>query len=95
VFDAWTEQFSMQRWRDAFSAEGIDLEATVTAEHDPSDALAWEHISSGVDRGFLLKERDRALLGETTKDCSADTCTGCGVCGDLGVDIVLGGTSRA
>ncbi len=94
VFDAWTEEFSMSRWREAFAGEGLDLESLATTPHDPSEPLPWEHLSAGVDRDYLLGERERALAAETTPDCSFDGCTGCGVCPSLGVDIVVAGGRR-
>jgi radical SAM family uncharacterized protein len=94
-FDAWTEEFSLARWLEAFAAEGIDPVALASDVRDPAAPAPWDHISSGVDRAYLLEERARALSGTVTPDCSFGSCTGCGVCTDLGVDIVLGGASRA
>ena len=94
VFDAWTEEFSLPRWLAAFESAGIDPVALASSERDPADALPWDHISSGVSKRYMLRERERAVAGVTTKDCSFDGCTGCDACGDLGLDIVLGGASR-
>lgn len=94
TFDAWTEEFSLPRWLDAFAAEGIDPVALASSPRDPAAPLPWDHISSGVSRAYLVKERARAFAGETTPDCSFENCTACGVCPGLGVDIVLGGASR-
>jgi radical SAM superfamily enzyme YgiQ (UPF0313 family) len=94
VFDAWTEEFSLARWLKAFEAAGIDPVALASGARDPASPLPWDHIASGVSKRYLLRERDRALEGLTTKDCSFDGCTGCDACGDLGLDIVLGGASR-
>jgi radical SAM family uncharacterized protein len=94
VFDAWTEEFSLARWLEAFEGAGIDPVALASAARDPASPLPWDHIASGVSKRYLLRERDRALEGLTTKDCSFDGCTGCDACGDLGLDIVLGGASR-
>jgi len=71
-----------------------DPVALASTPRDPALPLPWDHISSGVSRAYLLKERERALTGVTTPDCSFDDCTACGVCPSLGVDIVLGGASR-
>ena len=94
VFDAWTEQFHLQRWLDAFAATGIDAESIASRERSKDEPLPWAHISAGVAPGYLWRERERALAGETTPDCSFSGCTGCDVCDDLGVAIVLAGDSR-
>jgi radical SAM superfamily enzyme YgiQ (UPF0313 family) len=94
VFDAWTEEFSMRRWLDAFEAEGIDPASLVDVERDPESPLPWDHLSAGVDRAFLLEERRRAFAGVTTPDCSFDGCTDCGVCPNLGADLDLAGERR-
>lgn len=95
-FDAWTERFSLQRWADAFDSAGLDPSAIAGRGFGSGEATPWDHISAGLSRAYLWKERERALEGVTTPDCSFDGCTGCGVCGDagLGVDIVLGGERR-
>lgn len=88
-FDAWTEHFSEEAWRDAAQALGVDMDATA---HDPLDVaspLPWDHIDSGVSKRFLVAERARALAGETTKDCTFGPCSACGVCFAGGPQIVL------
>jgi radical SAM family uncharacterized protein len=94
VFDAWTEQFRLQRWMDAFEETGVDPGAIANRERSVDDPLPWDHISAAVSPDYLRKERARALAGTTTHDCSFGGCTGCDVCGELGVDIALGGESR-
>jgi len=90
-FDAWTERFSLARWMSAFEATGVDPAGIANRERGLDEPLPWEHISAGVSRRYLQRERERAFAGITTPDCSFDGCTGCDVCGELGVDIVLGG----
>jgi radical SAM family uncharacterized protein len=89
VFDAWTEEFSLARWMAAFEASGIDAVALAGREHSTDEVLPWAHIDSGLSAEFLADERERARQGVTTEDCTFGTCTGCGVCGTLGVDIRL------
>ena len=94
VFDAWTEQFRLQRWLDAFDSTGVVPAAIANRERTEDEPLPWDHISAAVSPRYLRAERAKALAGITTEDCSFDGCTGCDVCGELGVDIVLGGASR-
>ena len=59
--DAWDEAFDFARWRTAFSAAGIDLEAYACRRLLPEEPLAWGHIYGGVSTGFLERERRLAL----------------------------------
>jgi radical SAM superfamily enzyme YgiQ (UPF0313 family) len=93
-FDAWTEHFSLNRWEEAFVACGVDPSAVANREYDEDAPLPWEHLSAGVSRRYLLRERARSREALTTPDCTFGACTGCDVCGDLGVEVVLGGDSR-
>ena len=94
VFDAWTEQFRLQRWLDAFASTGVDPAAIANRERSEDEPLPWDHISAGVSRRYLLRERSRALAEETTPDCSFVGCTGCDVCDDLGAVVALAGGAR-
>ena len=93
-FDAWTEQFDLSRWEEAATECGIDLRAVAQTPYDLDDPLPWDHISSGVSKGYLLREYRRALAGETTPDCTRTSCTGCGVCPTLNVSNVLVGERK-
>ncbi len=90
-FDAWTERFELGRWLAAFEAHGIDATAIANRERQRDEQLPWSHISAGVSADYLWRERERALAGTTTPDCSFTGCTGCDACDALGVDIVTVG----
>lgn len=90
-FDAWTEQFELERWEEAASELGMDLRALAQESFELDWHLPWEHVSPGVSRGFLLREYRRSLEGVTTPDCTRESCTGCGVCPTLKADNVLVG----
>ena len=79
-FDAWTDQFSYERWHEAGASLGMDLEAIASADYDLDCHLPWEHTTPGADPGFLRREWRRALGGVTTPDCTFTSCTGCGIC---------------
>jgi hypothetical protein len=89
-FDAWTEEFEPSVWRAALDRAGLS-EGETSGERDRGRPLAWSHLSCGVTDDYLLAERERAVRGEPTPDCAIDGCTDCGVCPDLGLDIVLAG----
>ena len=77
-FDGWAEFFKFDRWLDAMSDQGIDPN-DYTAAIDPSAPLPWDHISLGVEKSWLQRERERALSETTLSDCRLETCDGCGM----------------
>lgn len=84
-FDAWTEHFNEQAWRDAAASTGVDVEAIAQRQFGLDEVLPWQHISSGVTLRFLREDRRRAKHGKTLPDCTFDICTGCGLCPDMHV----------
>jgi hypothetical protein len=90
-FDAWTERFDLARWLEAFSSAEVDPTSIANRERSPEERYPWEHLSCGDSRSYLAKERQRALEGKTTPDCSFDGCTGCDACDELGVSVRLAG----
>lgn len=88
-FDAWTELFNEDAWRDAADACGIDVTAVAQATYETGRVMPWAHISTGVSERFLAAERRRAGEGATTPDCTFGSCTGCGVCQAVGADNAL------
>ncbi len=46
---------------------------------NPEDNLPWDFISLGLDKSFLLAEREKALAGIQTPDCR-EICSSCGIC---------------
>lgn len=90
-FDAWTEQFSLERWERAAKDNGVDLRRIAQTPFDLDMRLPWQHVSPGVSQGFLKREYRRALDGVTTPDCTRSSCAGCGICPTLHAENVLVG----
>ena len=80
VFQAWTEYFNYERWQRALEAEGLTPEFYANRARATDEVLPWDHISVGVDKPFLLSERERAMSEEFTPDCREAACTRCGAC---------------
>lgn len=82
-FDAWTEHFNEDAWIQAASELGIDMEDLASKDFGLDEVLPWDHISSGVRKDYLVNECKLADLASTTKDCTFDACTKCGVCFEI------------
>ena len=87
-FDGWTDQFKDEVWKDAFCRCGAAPEFYSRRTRDLEEVLPWAHTSPGVSEVFLRREWQRAQEAALTHDCRRETCTGCGVCPELGCDVV-------
>ena len=87
-FDGWTDQFKDEVWKDAFCRCGVAPEFYSRRTRDLEEVLPWAHTSPGVSEDFLRREWQRAEEAALTHDCRRETCTGCGVCPELGCDVV-------
>jgi radical SAM family uncharacterized protein/radical SAM-linked protein len=86
--DAWSEHLRLEPWRQAFKEARVDPDFYLRERH-PEEVLPWDHLDSGVSRGFLLAERERAFEGLETPDCRRDGCQDCGVCDHDQIDLRL------
>lgn len=78
-FDAWDELFEPAYWWEAFQSQGLDPDCYARRPLDREAPLPWDHIDVGVKKGFLARECERALRGQTTPDCRGGVCFACGV----------------
>ncbi len=87
-FDAWGEHFKMDIWEEAFRRAGLDPEFYLYRSRSTEEILPWDHIKSGVAKGYLKKEWKRALVERMTPDCR-EKCLECGVCDHKEIDPIL------
>lgn len=87
-FDGWTDCFSYDRWLEALEEAGLDKDFYAGRDRQKDELFPWEHIQPAVARGFLWREWEKAQAQQLTHDCRRSSCTGCGVCQKLGVDII-------
>jgi radical SAM superfamily enzyme YgiQ (UPF0313 family) len=78
-FDAWSEHFSYDKWRQSFADTGLDPDFYARRQRSQDEILPWSHIDTGVTADFLKKEFRRALEGEPTPDCRHEACNACGL----------------
>nr|WP_321514080.1 TIGR03960 family B12-binding radical SAM protein [uncultured Pseudodesulfovibrio sp.] len=79
LFSSWKDHLRLQPYKEAMEEAGLDWDE-YTGPRDPEGPLPWDHISSGLTKNFLLKERERALAEKITDDCRYGACRNCGVC---------------
>ncbi len=79
VLEAWSENFSLARWQQAFAEAGRDLATEAGRAWQVHGPLPWDHIDLGVSRQFLEREFARAESGVITEDCRLDGCHECGL----------------
>ncbi|NLG52033.1 MAG: TIGR03960 family B12-binding radical SAM protein [Chloroflexi bacterium] len=77
-FDAWSEQFRPDLWRQALAEEGVDPDFYTGRHRQRDETLPWDHIDVGVSRAYLWREWERALKGELSPNCR-EQCHGCGI----------------
>ncbi len=77
--DGWDEHFDLSRWQKAAEDCGLPLDSYLR-EWGTDEILPWQHLSSGVNRQFLLDERAKAESESYTPDCRFHACQKCGLC---------------
>ncbi len=87
-FDGWSDLFKPDVWAQAFDTCGVDPKNFSERTRELWEPLPWDHTSPAVNKSFLQAELEKSLRGETTRDCRRTSCTGCGVCMNLGVNVV-------
>lgn len=79
ILTSWQEHFHFATWMDCFASLRIDPKEFL--EPRPLVAtLPWEPYSPGINKKFLIQERNKALDRQISLDCRYNNCLGCGVC---------------
>ncbi|MDX6275275.1 MAG: hypothetical protein QOJ92_2485 [Frankiales bacterium] len=97
-FDGWSEHFSFERWMDAASDVGVDVDWYTTRERDQHEVLPWDHLDSGLDKEWLWEDWQESIAssddGAEVEDCRWTPCYDCGVCPGMDTSIQIGPTGR-
>jgi len=79
-FDAWSDEFKFELWRQAFDDCGLTPEFYANRQRDLLEIMPWAHIDYGVSEAFLLDEWHHALEAGFTQDCKTHGCSLCNAC---------------
>lgn len=77
-FDGWDDKFSLDLWMQAFEDTGIDPSFYANRKREMQEIFPFEHIDIGVEKGYLVREYEKSLREELTRDCR-NGCNGCGM----------------
>lgn len=78
-FDAWSEHFKPEIWKEAFAAAGVDGEWFAHREWDTQEALPWDHVDCGVTKSYLRGQWRDVHSVKTVPDCHHGSCNVCGM----------------
>lgn len=67
-FDSWNERLKLEVWEQAFIDEGVEP-ATFLGTIPVTAGLPWDHISVGLEEGFLVREYRKALGSRLSPPC--------------------------
>ena len=77
-FDGWSDRFKVEAWRQAFRETGLSPDFYVRRPRPPEEVFPWDHIDAGVTKGYLDRDYQASLRGETRLDCR-EQCHACGI----------------
>jgi hypothetical protein len=85
-FDGWHEMPTLETWRQALADTGVDLDWFSYRERDENEALPWDHLDSGLEKGWLWEDWQDSLAEKDLDDCRWSPCYDCGVCPGLSIE---------
>ena len=83
IYDAWSESFDYNIWKEAFAETGVNIDFYTLRERSTDEFLPWDFIDAGVKKKFLIREWEQAHKEIVTPNCR-QKCSGCGAAGYKG-----------
>lgn len=77
IYDAWSESFEYNIWKEAFAETNTDIDFYTLRERSTDEILPWDFIDAGVTKKFLIHEWEQAKKETVTPNCR-QKCSGCG-----------------
>jgi len=84
-FSNWKENFHFETWGKILKEKKFKSVDKILNGFLTDEELPWDFINIGIDKKFLLEEREKSKNCEITKPCFMDfeKCSNCGVCFNL------------
>ena len=96
--DAWGEYFDKNVWEETANELGFTLKSKASKEYDLTEVLPWDFIDVGLDKEWLQKEYELAMLQGcefNLQPTCEHKCVNCGVCKNLKTHKVLAQAYKA
>ncbi len=77
-FDAWSDRFRAEAWRQAFREAGLEIGFYTRRPRPLDEVFPWDHIDAGVTKKYLRRDYEASFRGETRLDCR-EQCYACGI----------------
>ena len=71
-------EFIYENYLNAFKEFDLDPDFYARRERSYDEVLPWDIIDVGVSKEFLIREYEKSMKAETTKDCRI-SCNACGI----------------
>ncbi|HPM42771.1 MAG TPA: TIGR03960 family B12-binding radical SAM protein [Candidatus Omnitrophota bacterium] len=68
-FDGWEDFFSIERWKDSFSQNGLDPDFYARRQRPFDEILPWDFIHTGLDRKVIEREALASKTSSFDKPC--------------------------
>ncbi len=59
--DDWSEHFNFTKWLEAFRESNVEADFYSYRERSHDEVLPWDHISCGIHKETLFREREKAI----------------------------------
>ena len=89
TFQEWSEHFELDRWTDAMTACGLDVDWYAYRHRAEAEVFAWDHLSAGLHRDFLWQDWRDALAEVGLPDCRWTPCYDCGACTGYSIEHIV------
>lgn len=77
IYDAWSEYFHYDVWKEIMDEKGITIDFYNTRERSADELFPWDFIDIGVTKKFLYREYERSKAEQISPNCRRK-CSGCG-----------------
>lgn len=75
-------QGGLSTWKQALKRDGLSVAEYAHRTREKEEPFPWAIVDHGIDRAYLWREYQRALVAKTTPPCDTSRCRRCGVCHD-------------
>lgn len=89
TFQEWSEHFDLDRWTEAMSNAGLEVDDFAYRHRADDEVFAWDHLHAGLHKEFLHEDWRDSLAEVGLEDCRWTPCYDCGACTGYSVEHIV------